>query len=40
MENEIDNTINFLDITIQKGIKNLFFDIYIYIYIYIEAPHD
>ena len=29
MENEIDNTNNFLDITIQKGIENLSFDIYI-----------
>jgi hypothetical protein len=28
MENEIDNTNNFLDITIQKGIENLSFDIY------------
>jgi len=28
MENEIDITINFLDITIQKGIENLSFDIY------------
>jgi len=29
MENEIDNIINFLDITIQKGIENLSFDVYI-----------
>jgi len=28
VENEIDNTINFLDITIQKGNENLSFDIY------------
>jgi len=30
MENEIDNKINFLDITIQKGKENVSFDIYIY----------